>query len=173
MRTRRVVGSSVTLAIAVSSVGVAMSPAGANAFYPSGCAVSARNGWSPNCYLGTSGSYINSDAPYVYGVQTILNDLGYTIARDCVFGSTTASQVQAWQSNHGLSVDGVVGPNTWTSLQSALAYDHQGSGFAYYNVGFDASRFEKYVSSAFNGYWDVTAITNDYYKFMRGTTPCN
>jgi peptidoglycan hydrolase-like protein with peptidoglycan-binding domain len=38
------------------------------------------------------------------------------IAVDGQFGPKTAEAVRAWQVNHHLSVDGVVGPQTWASL---------------------------------------------------------
>ena len=42
-----------------------------------------------------------------------------TIAVDGNFGSQTETQVKAFQSKSGLSVDGIVGDNTWTVLEGA------------------------------------------------------
>ncbi|MBL7497336.1 peptidoglycan-binding protein [Frankia sp. CNm7] len=49
-------------------------------------------------------------------LQQKLADLGYTIAVDGYFGPQTDSVVRAYQSTHGLLVDGVVGPKTHDSL---------------------------------------------------------
>lgn len=52
----------------------------------------------------------------VYSVQLMLQAHGYSISIDGDFGAQTASTVKSYQSAHGLEVDGVVGPQTWSSL---------------------------------------------------------
>jgi peptidoglycan hydrolase-like protein with peptidoglycan-binding domain len=42
------------------------------------------------------------------------NSAGLTV--DGYFGSLTETAVQNWQSKNYLTVDGIVGPQTWTSL---------------------------------------------------------
>lgn len=55
---------------------------------------------------------------YVLIAQDDLNTLGYsTGGLDGIFGSATYNAVRAYQSSRGLSVDGIVGCNTWRSLQ--------------------------------------------------------
>lgn len=49
-------------------------------------------------------------------LQTILNDKGYDLSVDGIFGSKTQAAVRDYQSKNGLSVDGIVGKNTWSSL---------------------------------------------------------
>ena len=50
--------------------------------------------------------------------QDDLNTLGYsTGGLDGIFGAATQRAVRAYQSRRGLSVDGIVGCNTWRSLQ--------------------------------------------------------
>ncbi|MGW2841182.1 peptidoglycan-binding protein [Streptomyces sp. NPDC001493] len=44
--------------------------------------------------------------------------LGSTVSVDGDFGSGTATAVRTFQTDHGLSVDGIVGTATWTALQS-------------------------------------------------------
>ena len=52
-------------------------------------------------------------------LQQLLNKKSRaTIAVDGYFGSETKQMVQIYQQNHGLVVDGVVGPQTWSSLES-------------------------------------------------------
>lgn len=72
----------------------------------------------PEVGQGASGENVDS-------IQLMLQAHGYSLTVDGTFGSQTASTVQAFQSAHGLSVDGVVGQQTWpvlivtTSLGSA------------------------------------------------------
>ncbi|MCX5400637.1 peptidoglycan-binding protein [Streptomyces sp. NBC_00102] len=44
--------------------------------------------------------------------------LGSTVSIDGDFGSGTATAVRTFQTDHGLTVDGIVGTATWTALQS-------------------------------------------------------
>jgi peptidoglycan hydrolase-like protein with peptidoglycan-binding domain/beta-N-acetylglucosaminidase len=53
-------------------------------------------------------------------VQQRLHDLGYSVGTiDGVFGSKTSAGVKAFQREHHLTADGVVGPATWNALFSA------------------------------------------------------
>ena len=55
---------------------------------------------------------------YVCIAQDDLNTLGYrTGGLDGVFGEQTYNAVRRYQTNVGLSVDGIIGCNTWRSLQ--------------------------------------------------------
>lgn len=75
-----------------------------------------------------SGSYtvVTKDMPLVYTgsrgedvktLQTRLNELGYDCgAVDGIFGAKTYNAVVKFQKDHGLSVDGIVGKNTWAAL---------------------------------------------------------
>jgi peptidoglycan hydrolase-like protein with peptidoglycan-binding domain len=51
-------------------------------------------------------------------LQTGLNGRGYPLVGDGIFGPATSNAVRRFQSDEGLFVDGVVGPQTWTSLLS-------------------------------------------------------
>ena len=56
---------------------------------------------------------------YVCILQDGLTTLGYnTGGLDGVFGNLTNSAVRSFQSKNGLTVDGLVGTNTWNALQS-------------------------------------------------------
>ena len=58
---------------------------------------------------------------YVLVAQDDLNTLGYrTGGLDGIFGAQTENAVRAYQSQVGLSVDGIVGCNTWRALQEAV-----------------------------------------------------
>ncbi len=57
--------------------------------------------------------------PEVSAVQKLLKDkFGYNIAVDGNFGPATANAVKDFQSDNGLDVDGIVGPDTWKELIS-------------------------------------------------------
>ena len=59
-----------------------------------------------------------SISTYVLIAQDDLNTLGYrTGGLDGIFGSQTEQAVRNYQRARGLAVDGIVGCNTWRSLQ--------------------------------------------------------
>lgn len=49
-------------------------------------------------------------------LQTLLSDKGYTVLVDGIFGDKTYEAVKAYQADHDLQVDGVVGSKTWDKL---------------------------------------------------------
>ena len=62
--------------------------------------------------------------PYVVDMQTKLNRLGYDLGPcgiDGDFGRATEKAVKAFQGDHGLKVDGICGPATWSALDAAVA----------------------------------------------------
>jgi hypothetical protein len=65
----------------------------------------------------------------VMDLQNILNTRNYAgLSVDGYFGTLTDRAVRNWQSKKGLAVDGIVGPNTWTSLCSPNPPSGGGSG---------------------------------------------
>lgn len=62
-----------------------------------------------------------SKGNYVCIAQDDLNTLGYsTGGLDGIFGSKTQQAVRSFQSSVGLVVDGIIGCNTWRSLQERV-----------------------------------------------------
>lgn len=59
--------------------------------------------------LGSSGDAVRA-------AQTALTANGYALTADGNFGSVTDSKAKAFQQAHGLTVDGVVGAQTWAAL---------------------------------------------------------
>ncbi len=63
-----------------------------------------------------------SSGDYVRYIQSYLNAVGGAfglvpvVKVDGSFGSATAAQVRAFQRAYGLTVDGVVGPSTWSAM---------------------------------------------------------
>ena len=49
-------------------------------------------------------------------LQKLLNQNGYNLAEDGIFGNNTLSAVKDYQQKNNLAVDGIVGTNTWGSL---------------------------------------------------------
>lgn len=66
---------------------------------------------TPRLQKGSSG-----DAVTV--LQKLLTARGYEVAVDGDFGNQTLNAVTAFQSDRGLTVDGLVGPQTWAALLS-------------------------------------------------------
>ena len=52
-------------------------------------------------------------------LQEKLNEYGYGLDTDGIFGVKTQSAVRDYQKNNGLSVDGIVGANTWGKLNAS------------------------------------------------------
>ena len=52
-------------------------------------------------------------------LQKLLNQNGYSLTEDGVFGTKTQSAVKDYQQKNNLAVDGIVGTNTWSALTGA------------------------------------------------------
>ncbi|MCL6445580.1 MAG: peptidoglycan-binding protein [Alicyclobacillus sp.] len=91
---------------------------GTNAWYFD----AADNGWisfSALKWVSYPGVFVyyGSPGPFVEEVQYKLNQLGYSSGTvDGIFGTKTLNAVRAFQKAHGLTVDGIVGPVTWSKL---------------------------------------------------------
>lgn len=59
---------------------------------------------------------IGSTGKDVKELQSNLNNRGYNLAVDGIFGTNTLSAVKGYQASNNLAVDGIVGNNTWGSL---------------------------------------------------------
>lgn len=63
----------------------------------------------------------DDDEQQVQSLQLALNQAGYRVATDGIFGPRTAMVVQQFQVQHGLKGDGVVGPLTASMLDAPHA----------------------------------------------------
>jgi hypothetical protein len=139
--------------------------------------------WSAGDEVGSCGDTHNG---YVIAVQEFLQVSGaYSGDVDDDFGSATKAAVEQYQSNHSLTVDGCVGPNTWTSLQTYPVYQATmticsfGGGpevdyWRYRRHSTDAN----YYRRTDNGVWfagvedtlDSSPVYNDAYRFSNDLT---
>ena len=62
-----------------------------------------------------------SQGSEVTELQKLLNQNGYQLDEDGIFGSKTQAAVKDYQQKNNLSVDGIVGTNTWGALTGASA----------------------------------------------------
>jgi hypothetical protein len=62
----------------------------------------------------------------VYAVQHLLQDHGYNLGVDGIFGPQTRARVEDFQAQKGLTQDGIVGPQTWGALIVQVAQGSSG-----------------------------------------------
>lgn len=60
-----------------------------------------------------------SNGSSVKNLQKLLNQNGYNLDEDGIFGSKTQAAVKDYQKKNNLAVDGIVGNNTWGALNKA------------------------------------------------------
>ena len=71
---------------------------------------------------GSTGSAVSK-------LQTVLNEHGYDLAVDGIFGEKTRAAVRDYQQKNGLKLDGIAGKETWGSLLAKPSYSgNTGSG---------------------------------------------
>ena len=73
--------------------------------------------WGPKTYNACVNVRLNAKGNLTYIIQAMLYCKGYdTNGVDGIFGKGTASAVRKFQSDNGLTVDGIVGKNTFKKL---------------------------------------------------------
>ena len=70
---------------------------------------------------GSTGSAVSK-------LQTVLNEHGYNLAVDGIFGAKTQAAVRDYQKKNNLKLDGIAGKETWGSLLAQPSYPTAGSG---------------------------------------------
>ncbi|GAA2472652.1 phage tail tip lysozyme [Terrabacter carboxydivorans] len=127
---------------------------------------------------GTGGSTTETSLPVlrsgssgtaVRTLQYLLRASGRSVVADGSFGAATDSAVRSYQSAHGLTVDGVVGDNTWYSLLPVLRQGASGDAVtglqrelvdAGYSLTVDGS-FGPATDSAVRAYQSKTGLVVD------------
>lgn len=71
---------------------------------------------APPAIKGVRVLRLGSSGPDVVVFQRMLASRGYPVADDGKFGQQTHNAVRAFQAAQGLTVDGVVGPQTWGAV---------------------------------------------------------
>lgn len=82
---------------------------------------------------------------FVFLLQFILNQFGYNLSVDGIFGANTEKAVRDFQQKNGLSVDGLVGQNTWRTLLNLPTYPLLKRGYSGSYVKFLQQLLESYL----------------------------
>ena len=61
--------------------------------------------------LGSTGNDVKE-------LQRMLNQRGYNLTADGIFGQQTLAAVKDYQGKNNLAVDGIVGPLTWQAVST-------------------------------------------------------
>lgn len=108
----------------------------------------------PNAFFPTQST--GNRGVDVQAIQHLLNHHGYAVDPIGVFGPATNSAVRAFQSDHGLSIDGIVGPGTWAALVVLLRQGDSGSAVRALQVELNKKRR---ISLAVNGTFDAATAS--------------
>ena len=66
----------------------------------------------------------------VRDLQLALSALGYPLETDGIFGKATEHAVQAFQTYHDLTADGIAGPGTLAAIRKAMPFGAPSNGFS-------------------------------------------
>lgn len=83
-------------------------------------------------------------------LQTALSAAGCIVEIDGIFGDETYAAVIAFQGYHNLSVDGIVGAETWNALQG-VSYAEIGRAVVRYLAAAEKTEEFKILSKLLNG----------------------
>lgn len=97
----------------------------------------------------------------VYNLQTNLYGLGYGCTPDGIFGQKTHSAVIWYQSNNGLSVDGIAGTKTLAKIKEDVTTVQQQLGDLGYNAGKADGIFGPTTRSAVKSFQSDYNLTAD------------
>ena len=100
---------------------------------------------------------VGSQGSQVKELQKLLNNNGYNLDVDGIFGSKTDAAVRDYQKKNGLDVDGIVGINTWGALRGNSNGNKQATTptFKYDDFSYDGyqeSDIVKQASDALNAH---------------------
>ena len=108
--------------------------------------------------FGSTGSAVSK-------LQTILNQHGYGLAVDGIFGEKTRAAVRDYQKRYNLKLDGIAGPETWGSLLGQNGSSSNGS----YTGGGSSGKTSTSTNLPLGKVSDGTAAALD--QLEKGYTP--
>lgn len=108
--------------------------------------------------FGSTGSAVSK-------LQTILNEHGYGLAVDGIFGEKTRAAVRDYQKRYNLKLDGIAGPETWGSLLGQKGSSSNGS----YTGGGSSGKTSTSTNLPLGKVSDGTAAALD--RLEKGYTP--
>ena len=108
--------------------------------------------------FGSNGSAVSK-------LQTILNQHGYGLAVDGIFGEKTRAAVRDYQKRYNLKLDGIAGPETWGSLLGQNGSSSNGS----YTGGGSSGKTSTSTNLPLGKVSDGTAAALD--RLEKGYTP--
>ena len=108
--------------------------------------------------FGSAGSAVSK-------LQTILNEHGYGLAVDGIFGEKTRAAVRDYQKRYNLKLDGIAGPETWGSLLGQNGSSSNGS----YTGGGSSGKTSTSTNLPLGKVSDGTAAALD--RLEKGYTP--
>ena len=84
-----------------------------------------------------------SQGSEVTELQKLLNQNGYQLDEDGIYGSNTLAAVKDYQQKNNLDVDGIVGNNTWGALTSATTGTTTNQSTTPANTGFQNPAYQE------------------------------
>lgn len=132
------------------------------------CNITATYSWANNCEVSEgSVNHMVEVVQMIVAGQEVCNPLVGTVDGD--FGPKTTAGVECYQRLFGLGINGVVGPQTWTSLQSELFKCSEIGGFQYYSPIFPCpgtsvhtDPIREYLSTGI--WWFFSPISNEWWR---------
>ena len=88
--------------------------------------------------------------------QAFLRNQGYNISVDGIFGDNTEAATKKYQQANGLTVDGIVGANTWGKAGYTPKSTGSGDGWSYDDFKYDDFTYEDYKAPDKFEYDDFT-----------------
>jgi len=143
--------------------------AGVPANEPANCNTHATDGWYWSCWVSNNASDPDRISDLSTGIQTVLtyNDEASDNPGgiDGYFGSNSYTGTRWFQQNHGLTVDGIVGSNTWNWLEQDVDWKASYSGYHWYEVeNYNVRYVFRRVMADDN--WDVQRYKNGSWTWV-------
>ena len=150
--------------ILVAAIPLSTVVAGHGAIASAASSCVATGSWSGNCEISQG-----DDSMLTYAAQTVITiwALAQSEPASCdpgitgEFTAATKTAVECFQQDHDLSVDGIIGPQTWGKLQAQLIKQTSPScdptGWCYFKTGGLTEEFRQWSPT---GVWWVFIVPN-------------